>query len=285
LSPWEALYHSRLGLALEETGNVAEAERELVEGAKLSRKYEPRWDLLNFYFRRGRWEPFWQTASEALQMSWGDRSALFELANQAEGGRARLEAVLPARREVRINYAAFLLTKGSTKEAAPFVVEAARSSTPDEVAMFRGWSELLVQARLIGDALKVWDAAKIPGEPFPWKANDASGISALEVDRRWQIHLNGEEPEHTMLLESVKPVRAGVRYRLDPRMEDRLTPSGGLLWRIETIEQTPRALEQSFVAPEGVEAVRLRLEYQRPQGSVRGEGEIRLQPTLEADAK
>jgi hypothetical protein len=49
-----------------------------------------------------------------------------------------------------------------------------------------------------------------------------------------------------------------------------------LFWHIETLEAAPRVLDQSFTTAEGVEAIRIWLEYQRPQGSVRAEGEIRI---------
>jgi hypothetical protein len=79
-----------------------------------------------------------------------------------------------------------------------------------------------------------------------------------------------------VLLESVKPVDAWQSYRFDASLEERLSPAGGLSWHIETLEASPHVLDQSFTAPAGVEAVRIRLEYQRRQGSVRAEGEVRI---------
>lgn len=50
LSPAEAGYRSRLGLAEEAVGDLDGAERDLVRASELSRKFEPWWNLLNFYF-------------------------------------------------------------------------------------------------------------------------------------------------------------------------------------------------------------------------------------------
>jgi hypothetical protein len=100
-------------------------------------------------------------------------------------------------------------------------------------------------------------------------------IHPMEGDA-WQILLNGTQPEHCVLLESVKPVSAGQSYRFAASLEEKLSPSGGLLWHIETMEASPRVLDQSFTVAAGVDAVRIRLEYQRPQGSVRAEGEVRI---------
>jgi hypothetical protein len=277
LSPREALYHSRLGLALEAQGDLGQAERELVIGTQLSKKYEPRWDLLNFYFRRARWDRFWAVAMDALPVSWGDRAPLFELAIRAEGGQARLQEVLPVKRGVRFNYAVFLISKGDMASAAPFISELAASVVPEEKPDFLYWTDLLLEKRMVHEALATWRALGEASEPFPWKPGKVAGLTIhpMEGDA-WQILLNGTQPEHCVLLESVKPVSPGQSYRFDASLEAKLTPAGGLLWHIETLEASPRVLDESFTTAAGVDAVRIRLEYQRPQGSVRAEGEVRI---------
>jgi hypothetical protein len=277
LSPREAMYHSRLGLALEAQGDLEQAEKELVLGTQLSRKYEPRWDLLNFYFRRSNWERFWPVVAEALPISWGERSPLFELALQAEGGQGRLQQVLPARRDVRFNYAVFLISKGDMTAAAPFISELAATVQPEEKSTLLYWMDLLLQKRMVKEAMQTWHALGETGDAFPWKPWANVGVTTHLVENEgWQILLNGDQPEHCVLLETVKPVSTGRTYALTPSMEDKLSPRGGLLWHIETLEAVPRVLDQSFRVPADVEAVKIRLEYQRPPGSVRAEGEVRI---------
>jgi hypothetical protein len=277
LSPREALYHSRLGLALEAQGDLDQAERELILGTQLSRKYEPRWDLLNFYFRRARWNRFWQVATDALPVSWGDRASLFELALRAEGGQARLQEALPVKRDVRFSYAVFLISRGEIAAAAPFISELAASVMPEEKPDFLYWIDLLLEKRMVDEALATWQALDETGDPFPWKPGKVPGMTIHPTgNESWQILFNGNEPEHCVLLESIKPVNAGQSYRLSTSLEEKLSPSGGLLWHIETLEASPRVLNQLFIAAVGVEAVRIRLEYDRPQGSVRAEGEVRI---------
>src|SRR5258708_6915089 len=111
LAPREAVYASRLGLAREAEGDLAGAEAALRRGAVLSRKFEPQWNLLNFFFRRGRWEEFWAQAPRALEMSFDDRAALFEVCSQAEGGWDRLGKILPPSNELRRRYAAYLISR------------------------------------------------------------------------------------------------------------------------------------------------------------------------------
>jgi tetratricopeptide (TPR) repeat protein len=277
LSPREAAYHSQLGLVLEAQGDLEQAERELVLGTQLSRKYEPRWDLLNFYFRRARWDRFWPVATDALPVSWGDRTSVFELALHAQGGQARLQAALPLKREVRFNYAVFLISRGDMASAAPFISELAASAMPEEKPDFLYWIDLLLEKRMVRDALATWRALGETGDPFPWRPGKVPGVTIhpMEGDA-WQILFDGNEPEHCVVLESVKAVDAGLSYQLAASLEEKLSPAGGLLWRIETLESSPRVLDQSFTTATGVEAVRIRLEYQRPQGSVRAEGEVRI---------
>jgi len=277
LSPLEALYHSQLGLALEADGNLEQAERELVLGTHLSRKYEPRWDLLNFYFRRARWDAFWPAATDALSVSWGDRAPLFELVLRAQGGQERLREVLPLKREVRFSYAVFLISRGDVASAAPFISELAASAVREEKTDFLYWIDLLLEKRMVPEALATWRALGETADPFPWRLGKASGITIHPVDgSAWQILFNGNEPEHCVLLESVKPVTEGQSYRLVSSLEQNLSPTGGLSWHIETLTASPRVLDHFFTVSAGVEAVLIRLEYQRPQGSVRAEGEVRI---------
>jgi hypothetical protein len=246
-------------------------------GTQLSRKYEPRWDLLNFYFRRARWDRFWSVATDALPVSWGDRAPLFELALHAQGGQARLQEALPVKREVRFNYAVFLISKGDMASAAPFISELAASAAPDEKSNFLYWIDLLLENRMVHEALATWRALGETSDPFPWRPGKVPGmtIHPMEGDG-WQILFDGNQPEHCVLLESVKPVDAGQSYRLLASVEEKLLPAGGFSWHIETLEASPRVLNQSFTTAAGVEAVRIRLEYLRPQGSVRAEGEVRI---------
>lgn len=275
LGPREALYHSRLGLALEGQGDLQDAERELDLGTQLSKKYEPRWDLLNFYFRRAEWDRFWPVVSDALPISWGDRAPLFELALQAPAGRTRLQEALPGKRDIRFNYAIFLISRGDLAAAAPSISELAASRMPEERPDFLYWIDLMLENRMVHEALETWRNLGEADDPFPWKPAKISGVTIYPQGEAWRILLSGNQPEHCVLLESVKPVTAGQHYRLEAPLEEKLSPAGGLLWYIETLEASPRLLDQSFTVTGAVEAVRIRLEYQRPQGSVRAEGEVR----------
>jgi Tfp pilus assembly protein PilF len=56
------------GLAAEEAGDYAGAERSLLEAARIDRQHLPAWSLANFYFRRGDPASFWPWARRAAAL-------------------------------------------------------------------------------------------------------------------------------------------------------------------------------------------------------------------------
>ena len=72
---------ARIALAQERefSGDAADAERLLVEAARLDRQFAPAWALANFYLRHNSVDLFWNWARRAAAMSFGDRRALFDL--------------------------------------------------------------------------------------------------------------------------------------------------------------------------------------------------------------
>ncbi|MGH9658578.1 MAG: hypothetical protein ACRD96_08535, partial [Bryobacteraceae bacterium] len=67
------------GLAAEIAGDYADAERRLLEAARVDRRYRPRWTLANFYLRRNRMEDFWAWVRKAAEVRYADRTSLYEL--------------------------------------------------------------------------------------------------------------------------------------------------------------------------------------------------------------
>src|SRR5580704_6927846 len=61
LSPHEPRYWIRRGFRAELERNYADSERYLLQALKVDRGFDPRWALMNFYFRRGRWPEFWKS--------------------------------------------------------------------------------------------------------------------------------------------------------------------------------------------------------------------------------
>lgn len=72
------------GLAAEDAGDYAAAERTLLDAARIDHQYQPAWTLANFYFRRGDAARFWPWARHAAQMSYDDLPPLLRLCDELE---------------------------------------------------------------------------------------------------------------------------------------------------------------------------------------------------------
>ena len=71
----------QMGFDAEAEGNLAEAEIELLQAARVDRQYVPAWTLTNYYFRRGDSANFWPWARKAAAMTFDDYRPLLRLAD------------------------------------------------------------------------------------------------------------------------------------------------------------------------------------------------------------
>src|SRR5690348_4481522 len=72
LDPYNADTRLRLGAAAEMRGDLRAAESRLLEAARLSRQFAPRWALANFYFRRGDAGRFWMWTRASVLTGYPD---------------------------------------------------------------------------------------------------------------------------------------------------------------------------------------------------------------------
>ena len=291
LAPREAIYASRLGLAHEAEGELLLAEFALRRGAELSRKYEPQWNLLNFFFRRARWDDFWAQAATTLAISFGDRAALFDLCSHAKGGGAeRLERMLPAAHEVRFRYTAFLMGRGEYARAGGFLEGLASSTSGEDVVVLNAWCETLLENFEVGAAERAWKTLRSRGllteDAPPWQALDVKGATVHKLgEGAWQILLTGEQPEQCTLLTRVIETSPG-KSRFEWSMDAELSAAAGLSWQVESYERTPHVLAKSGELRSGAGSldfdaspmgpVRITLQFKRPLGSVRAEGRLTI---------
>jgi len=84
LNPRLAIAWIQLGLDAEGEGNLAEAEIDLLQAARVDRQYVPAWTLANFYFRRGDAANFWPWARKAAARTFDDYRPLLRLADVLE---------------------------------------------------------------------------------------------------------------------------------------------------------------------------------------------------------
>jgi hypothetical protein len=74
----------RLGLDAEAEGDLAVAEKDLLQAARVDHLYIPAWILANFYFRHAADEKFWLWAERAAQLTYDDYRPLLRLADALE---------------------------------------------------------------------------------------------------------------------------------------------------------------------------------------------------------
>lgn len=72
------------GLAAEEAGDYAGAERSLLEAARINRQHLPAWSLTNYYFRRGDSPRFWTWARRAAALAYDDLTLLLRLCDELD---------------------------------------------------------------------------------------------------------------------------------------------------------------------------------------------------------
>jgi len=105
-----------LGLALEQNA-PDEAERSLLEAARLDRQLLPAWTLANFYFRQDNHPEFWQWAARAAARTYDDYRPLLVLGDRLEKNPQALLENLSAGPELTRVYLDFLIGAGRLEAA------------------------------------------------------------------------------------------------------------------------------------------------------------------------
>lgn len=293
-----------LSALLEQRGEIAQAERELVFLASRDRRFRPRWALLNFYARQNRPSDFWPVSATAVPMSFGDHRPLLELLWQMRPDASFLDAHLAtgARAPLLFEFVALLMEKGELDVARRAYARLLRMpvgsaqhanagivATADERrqrgldlcdlhldrAQGKGaWEiwESMAAAGLLSNDLAPPDrnvnaafASKPMARGFDWRPQNAPGIEQSQSANGWEIELNGHQPDFALLL---------TRWSwLDRPAQVWKTKVG---WQASA-PQDPSGLEWRITnlrgensAPMGL--VRVSLVYRRPSGSVPGQG-------------
>ncbi len=290
----------RLGLAAELRGDAREAERWLQEAYSVDRQFETRWTLANFYFRQGRSNDFWKWIRSALEMSYGDRGAVFNLCWQMSADpQTILGRAIPESREVAAAYLDYVVQHRRTDAIAGAAKLLARIREADDLPLLSVAADSLLEAGQGRAAEDLWVALGNPppagvtdpnfekpatGQGFGWRIPETPGIthSKPAESAGHRIRFDGHQPESCELLRQVLGgLRPGVRYVLqwESRTQEIGSPTG-LEWRIASRGAAIAASEDwsagkmTFV-PDSGPAI-LVLTYKRPEGQVRTEGQLDL---------
>jgi len=291
LNPRASAPRIRLGLAAELRGDTNQAERWLQDAFAVDHQFETRWTLANFYFRQGMLDQFWTWIRSALEMSYGDRVAAFDLCWQASGDANEiLSRAIPDRHEVAASYLAYVLSHHRQAAIASAAYKLARIRTVEDLPLLYSATDAVLDPDLwqaLGNARPSGITHPNFEEPrtghgFDWTFPETPGVTHLSLDGAHRIRFNGQQPESCEpLRQVVGGLRPGASYTL--RWEARTQGFGsptGLAWRIAgnsgelTAGEDWSSGSMTFT-PNSDHAV-LVLAYRRPQGQVRAEGSLDL---------
>jgi hypothetical protein len=308
LNPRASAPRIRLGLAAELRGDPQQAERWLKEAFSVDRQFETRWTLANFYFRQGRSDEFWTWMRSALEMSYGDRVAAFDLCWQnTDDAQEILDRAIPNRREVVASYLAYILNHHRQPAIAGAASKLAKMRVPADLPLLYAATDNLLSAGQAGEAAALWQAlgntrpegithpdfedpgvAHGSGHGFDWIFSETPGITqiALDTPAGHRINFSGQQPESCELLrQAIGGLRPDASYVLhwEARTQGVASPTG-LTWRIAGSVGEIGASEdwsagQLNFRPDSDHAV-LVLSYRRPQGQVRTEGHLDLRQVI-----
>lgn len=308
LNPMDSRIWIRRALSVEAAGDRAEAERLLLHAASIDRLMEPRWTLMNFYFRAGDEAKFWPWARQALEISYGDRGPLFDLCWRVRESASVIEsAALPAKYPVRAQFVRFLLERGRAAEAGDMAALLVPEAPLSDAGLYEACVEGLLQVPGDG-ALKLWNVLcrrrLVPFEPldppagrvltnggferepsstgFDWRVPKVEGVSAFRTVEPvgMRFALNHKQPDSCQLLTQTVPLLPKRSYRLTFIYRTTGIPPGSGL-RVRAGDRTGPDLSseswtgQSITFHSGAPGREsIAFEYQRPQGVVRIEGTL-----------
>lgn len=267
--------YMEIGQQAEFAGDLARAETSLLRAAEISRIYQPRYLLTQFYFRHPQNGQFWKWWRAAMNTAYGDVAPLLDLAWHTRPECEWLWAqALPQRTGIARQYLGFL-EEQSERTCADTIARwlAVHGEVADRQALLI-WMDKRIEGRDLAAAGTVWnemchrgllpypgddpltngDFARTPlATGFDWRITGTPGVSTTIGGGRMRMSFTGDQPEDCTLV--WQPINA------DPATHFRVNQEvigDGLSWTIEK--------------------GRLLLVYHRPLGSTRRNDTITLSP-------
>jgi hypothetical protein len=313
LKPDDGRIWMLLAAESEARGDPAGAEQALLRAAQTSRQFEPRWRLVNFYFRRGDASQFWRWARDALPLVYDDPAPLFRLCRQMPEADERLDRILPAHPRLLRGYLTFLAAGKNLARADNIALKLAPIAGPADLPDLLAYCDRSIGAMRGDAALRIWnslarrgllaggpldpehgkflsnsDFTREPlGHGFDWHvAASLPGVDAVRIGPGGglRVTFSGQQPETCDLLWQWIPAgghdrRVCVQYRTAG-----VTPSSGLRLTVvdaaseKEIAAVPLSSDtwtsaEMHFAPR---MARIVLSYRRGPGTTRVEGWVDL---------
>ena len=313
LEPENPEWRLRLGLRAELAGDLPLAEASYLQAARLSRLYQPRYLLAQFYFRRGDAVRFCAWSGEAFLAAYGDVTPLLELRWRIRPDPEDLAQRAPWNRpEIALQFVLFLAGKHRTGAARALSLRLAGRATREQLAGFLDYVGRSPAEQDAESAVAVWNALCQRGllpygplEPargqsltngdfqrplteagFDWRVERAPWLRHARSTAGLRLTLSGDQPEYCLLVSEFAPVMAGRTYLLRSTLSPAEAGADeGFHWLISGAagQELPAVAgtggRLAFTVPRGrqqYQVVRLGLVYQRPRGSTRLAGSLTL---------
>ena len=281
LSPLEASHWIGLGTRAEVERDYPRAEKYLLHAAQVDVGFEPRWALMNFYFRRGNLPEFSVWTRRALEISYGDLTPVFRLCWLATSDPRAIERMLPpagqpVAKATELQYLQFLLGTRRFDAARPIAYGIAAQADDGNLPILIQYCDAMVEGHTDA-ALDVWNVLcrrkLIPFDPltpaggnvitngdfrikpaehgFDWRIPRIDGVfvtvaAASEGSPSAggaSLEMSGNEPEECLLMAQIVPVAPGRRYHLDYEYRGAAAEDdSGLRWEIDTLDSPSVAI-------------------------------------------
>ena len=297
----------QLAAEVESRGDLARAERILVEAAAHDRQFAPAWALANFYFRSGRPEKVWPWVTAAVKVYRGDLRPLFDLCFLvSDGADSALEPIVARRPDAERQFLSYLLEHQRLPAARATALQIANRAEREDRDVLLDYVDAELAAGNAAAAWEIWrqlcrdvvpcEAASTSlsngdfGRPilnrgFDWLLPPVPGVVATQIRDgvpALSLSLSGKEPEFCVVLAHFLSLPGRARYTV--RFEYRTTglpPHTGLYWsagvepayQFDSAEKWSAA-QWSFLS--SGETGRLSLSYGRYPGTTRLEGTLLL---------
>lgn len=299
-----AAWRIRLGLRAELAGDYPLAEFHLRKAADLSRLYQPRYLLAEYYFRRQNADLFHKWAREAFATAYAGIGPLLDLCWRMQpDGESLVRQAPSGRPEIGAQFLQFLAqhhqARAARSLARTLAGEARREDLPsllqygdeclnrgDVVAAMDIWNALCARKLLPDEGLDPSHGISLTnaafshtpaGTGFDWRLERAPWVRFASGNGGIRVTFSGNQPERCRVAAQFVPLVPGTRYRLQLQPE---AAAQTLEWnvfdgtgKIVTSERNADG-SSTFTAPADV--VRLDLIYQRPNGSTRLDGTVAI---------
>jgi hypothetical protein len=293
LDPRNPERHMRLALHAELAGDATLSERSLLKAAALSRLYQPRFLLAQYYGWCGASDGLEAWSRAALRPAYGDVLPLLQLCwrMQTDGGLVS-EVVANEKPEIARQGLALLVSRELTDAAYVVASHVVDRAAVQDMTSLLGFCNLSLSRGRNREAMQVWnrlcqrgllpyraltqdspvtntDFSRTPlNAGFDWHVERAPWIQSTAFRDGLRVHLTGLQPEQCLIAWEYVPTAAGQNYRL--RWESQGDEKGFIWVPFDLAGKPIPATRTDFTAPGQV--LRLALMYQRPSGFARLNG-------------